>query len=197
MPTVTAKHTRRQFFNLWLTLLLIWLVANNSLAIDVVVVGEGESVWLDVLADAEAGRLKPRYQSDDRFDLVTAVETHYFWPDLPRDLVEVRRVLKPGGMLALVPATAEAEDGAATTDVVDGRDHLGHQRGVAEGVGADHQAELDALARQFGIDLTSVNYNNEILNDEKLRAHIRAMNEEDQKLYERVCTTYRKQPVHG
>jgi len=47
MPTVTAKHTRRQFFNLWLTLLLIWLVANNSLAIDVVVVG---IILADILA---------------------------------------------------------------------------------------------------------------------------------------------------
>jgi len=47
MPIVTAKHTRRQFFNLWLTLLLIWLVANDSLAIDVVVVGV---ILADILA---------------------------------------------------------------------------------------------------------------------------------------------------
>lgn len=32
----------------------------------------------------------------------------------------------------------------------------------------DVQTELDALARQFGIDLESVNYNNEILEDERL-----------------------------
>jgi len=30
------------------------------------------------------------------FDLVTAVETVYFWPHLPQCLQEVRRVLKPG-----------------------------------------------------------------------------------------------------
>ena len=31
------------------------------------------------------------------FDAVTAFETVYFWPDLPRCFQEVRRVLKPGG----------------------------------------------------------------------------------------------------
>jgi len=40
--------------------------------------------------------------SDDTFDLVTAVETYYFWPDLNSDLQEVRRVLKPGGRLLIV-----------------------------------------------------------------------------------------------
>ena len=43
------------------------------------------------------------------FDLVTAVETHYYWPDLPSDLLEVRRVLKPGGRLLLI---AEAYRGS-------------------------------------------------------------------------------------
>ena len=36
------------------------------------------------------------------FDLVTAVETHYYWPDLERDLGEVGRVLKPGGRAVLI-----------------------------------------------------------------------------------------------
>lgn len=39
---------------------------------------------------------------DDTFDLVTAFETHYYWPDLPRDVGEVLRVLKPGGVFLLV-----------------------------------------------------------------------------------------------
>ena len=33
----------------------------------------------------------------EQFDLVTAFETVYFWPDLPRCFCEVGRVLKPGG----------------------------------------------------------------------------------------------------
>ena len=35
--------------------------------------------------------------ADNWFDAVTAFETVYFWPDLPRCFREVWRVLKPGG----------------------------------------------------------------------------------------------------
>lgn len=38
---------------------------------------------------------------DDTFDLVTAFEAYYFWPDLGHDLQEIKRVLKPGGSLLL------------------------------------------------------------------------------------------------
>jgi SAM-dependent methyltransferase len=38
----------------------------------------------------------------DTFDLVTAVETHYYWPNLEADLREVHRVLKPGGRVAII-----------------------------------------------------------------------------------------------
>jgi len=39
---------------------------------------------------------------DDKFDLITAVETHYYWPNLVKDMQEILRVLKPGGMLLLI-----------------------------------------------------------------------------------------------
>jgi SAM-dependent methyltransferase len=39
---------------------------------------------------------------NDTFDLVTAVETHYYWPDLPQDMKEIRRVVKPGGTMVLI-----------------------------------------------------------------------------------------------
>jgi ubiquinone/menaquinone biosynthesis C-methylase UbiE len=38
---------------------------------------------------------------DDTFDLATAFETTMFWPSLVNDLREVRRVLKPGGVLLI------------------------------------------------------------------------------------------------
>jgi ubiquinone/menaquinone biosynthesis C-methylase UbiE len=39
---------------------------------------------------------------DQTFDLATAIETHFYWPDLPADMREVFRVLKPGGTLVLI-----------------------------------------------------------------------------------------------
>lgn len=48
---------------------------------------------------------------DGMFDLITGVETHFWWPDLPGDMREVLRVLKPGGTLILI---AEVYKGATT-----------------------------------------------------------------------------------
>jgi ubiquinone/menaquinone biosynthesis C-methylase UbiE len=39
---------------------------------------------------------------DESFDKVIAVETFYFWPDPVAVLPEVRRVMRPGGLVALV-----------------------------------------------------------------------------------------------
>ncbi len=44
-------------------------------------------------------------------DIVTAVETHFWWPDLQGDVREVLRVLKPGGTVILI---AEIYRGAKT-----------------------------------------------------------------------------------
>lgn len=55
---------------------------------------------------------------DEKFDLVTAVETIYFWPNVPGCLREVLRVLKPGGKFAIM---VEVIDGDSMwTKVVDG-----------------------------------------------------------------------------
>ena len=57
----------------------------------------------------EAGRVRILHASvaslpfaDDSFDLVTVVETYYFFPDLIDNLREIRRVLKPGGSAILI-----------------------------------------------------------------------------------------------
>ena len=42
---------------------------------------------------------------DRTFDIVTAVETHYYWPDLPAHLREILRVLKPGGTFVVIAET--------------------------------------------------------------------------------------------
>jgi ubiquinone/menaquinone biosynthesis C-methylase UbiE len=39
---------------------------------------------------------------DDFFDLVTAVETYYFWPDLTEAFVEIKRVLKKEGRFLVI-----------------------------------------------------------------------------------------------
>ena len=43
--------------------------------------------------------------ADRTFDIVTAVETHYYWPDLPANVRDILRVLKPGGTCALIAET--------------------------------------------------------------------------------------------
>ncbi len=62
--------------------------------------------------EIEAGRVQIELGSvaalpfpDRSFDLVTAIETHYYWPDLPANVREVLRTLKPGGQFVLIAET--------------------------------------------------------------------------------------------
>jgi ubiquinone/menaquinone biosynthesis C-methylase UbiE len=48
---------------------------------------------------------------DANFDIITGVETHFWWPNLRSDMREVFRVTKPGGTLILI---AEIYKGAHT-----------------------------------------------------------------------------------
>ncbi len=55
---------------------------------------------------------------NETFDLVTAVETVYFWPHLPACFQEVRRVLKQGGKFAILIEVVEGD--SMWTNVVEG-----------------------------------------------------------------------------
>jgi SAM-dependent methyltransferase len=68
--------------------------------------------------EVESGRVEIQQASvsalpfaSDMFDLITAVETHYFWPDLASDMLEILRLLKVGGTFIMI---AEAYKGAQT-----------------------------------------------------------------------------------
>ena len=57
----------------------------------------------------KAGRVEIRQASvsslpfpDNYFDLATAVETHYYWPDPVKDFQEILRVLKPDGTFLII-----------------------------------------------------------------------------------------------
>jgi len=62
--------------------------------------------------EIEAGRVRIELGSvaalpfaDGTFDIVTAVETHYYWPDLAANVRGILRVLKPGGTCAIIAET--------------------------------------------------------------------------------------------
>ena len=47
--------------------------------------------------------------AENRFDLVTAVETQYYWPDLLKDMQEILRVMKLGGALVIIAESYRKE----------------------------------------------------------------------------------------
>jgi len=52
--------------------------------------------------------------ADSQFDKVFSIQTLYFWPDPPRALAEIFRVLKPGGMLVVTLSTGTLNGAEAT-----------------------------------------------------------------------------------
>ncbi|PYP62905.1 MAG: class I SAM-dependent methyltransferase [Gemmatimonadetes bacterium] len=64
---------------------------------------ETNARWIEQgRVDIQLGTVSRLPFPDGTFDLVTAVETHYYWPDLPRDVREVFRVLQPSGTFAII-----------------------------------------------------------------------------------------------
>ena len=73
---------------------------------------------LDKQVFVQQGSAEKLPYEDGKFDLVTAVETVYFWPNMPNCLQEVRRVLKPGGHFAIMVEVVSAD--SKWTNLVDG-----------------------------------------------------------------------------
>lgn len=70
--------------------------------------------------------------ADESFDLVLACETIYFWPEIDKAFVEVKRVLRPGGRFLII-----CEDGYPG-------------KGFSEYVYVRSLEEIEALVQQAG-----------------------------------------------
>jgi SAM-dependent methyltransferase len=62
-------------------------------------------------SEIRAGSISKIPWADGGFDIVTAFETVYFWPDFVNDLREVRRILKQGGTLFICNESVKPDDG--------------------------------------------------------------------------------------
>jgi ubiquinone/menaquinone biosynthesis C-methylase UbiE len=68
--------------------------------------------WIDMdRVEVRLGSVSQLPFRDGIFDLVTAVESHFWWADLPTDIREIYRVLKPHGQFVVI---AEIYKGANT-----------------------------------------------------------------------------------
>ena len=64
---------------------------------------------IDGRCDIQLASVEDIPYPDNTFDVVTAVETHYFWPDLDGCVREIRRVLRPGGTLMICADISDPE----------------------------------------------------------------------------------------
>jgi ubiquinone/menaquinone biosynthesis C-methylase UbiE len=79
----------------------------------IAVAGKTNREWIEGgSVEIREGSVSQLPFSSNAFDLITAVETHFWWPDPPADMREVFRVTKPGGTLIVI---AEIYKGATST----------------------------------------------------------------------------------
>ena len=64
---------------------------------------------LDKQVFVQQGSVAELPYDDRKFDLVTAVETVYFWPNLSGCVKGIHRVLKPGGRFAIMVEVVDAD----------------------------------------------------------------------------------------
>jgi SAM-dependent methyltransferase len=73
------------------------------------------AAWIDLgRVEIQNGSVSQLPFADGMFDLVTAVETHFWWPHLPSDMREVFRVMKPGGVAIVIAEIYKGADTASS-----------------------------------------------------------------------------------
>lgn len=68
--------------------------------------------------DIKQGSVSRLPLPDNTLDVATAIETQYYWPDLPNDMREILRVLKPGGTLLVIAETYRGGKNSGVTGPV-------------------------------------------------------------------------------
>ena len=70
---------------------------------------ESNADVLDKQVFVQKGSAAELPYEEGMFDLVTAIETVYFWPNLPGCVKGIHRVLKPGGRFAIMVEVVDAD----------------------------------------------------------------------------------------
>ncbi|HTV56353.1 MAG TPA: class I SAM-dependent methyltransferase [Terriglobia bacterium] len=110
--------------------------------------------WIEInRVEIRHGSVSQLPFSDGIFDIVTAVETHFWWPNLPTDLREILRVLRPGGKIVII---AEVYKGA-TTSVAKLAEKYASRTGITL-LSVDEHREL--LAKAGYLDVTVIEERN-------------------------------------
>lgn len=68
------------------------------------------AAFLGEHCEIKVGNVNNIEYEDEKFDIVTAFETVYFWPDLEKNFKEVNRVLKPNGHFMICCEESNPED---------------------------------------------------------------------------------------
>lgn len=89
--------------------------------------------------EIQQGSVSGMPYADNAFDVVTAFETVYFWPDIVADFIEVRRVLKSGGVFMICNEMSDPADTIWSNKI--------------EGMRIYSDAELEQFLKQAGFTI--------------------------------------------